>query len=114
MTNHITTILLHVYNQIRCVDLEKSVWKPALTPGNILTYKKLVFNDEILDEIPLNDRLVFALAEASRTIVFHKSVVDKIIYDIDPMPEGFLFCRVDKWTPSTAFENEYYANERGL
>ena len=111
---HHDYFIIHVYNQIRCVDLEKSVWKPALTPGNILTYKKLVFNDEILDEIPLNDRLVFALAEASRTIVFHKSVVDKIIYDIDPMPEGFLFCRVDKWTPSTAFENEYYANERGL
>lgn len=107
--------ILHVYNLIRCVDLEKSEWKPALTAGNILTYDKLVFDDMVLDNIRLEERLVFALAEESTSIVFHDTVVDEIIYNLENIDNaGFLFCSVAEWDPGVAFENEYYSVEWGL
>jgi hypothetical protein len=108
-SNEIITdyFIINVFNLIECADLERSEFTPdESNPYGVLSFDKLVLDNEKLDKIPLEERLVFALKEEITTSVYHKSVVQKII---DSEPVGFTATSLSDWTQSTPFENEYIA-----
>lgn len=92
--------LMHVYNWIECMDRQLSRFK--LSPyGIALSLPRLVLDEKVLQEIPLERRQVFRLKESTSTHVFHQSVVEKVLA---LQPEGLRFIRVDKWSDSAAFQ----------
>lgn len=77
--------ILHVYNKIKCMDWENSVWEKDRfnkAKANIIS---LVLNNEAIDAIPLNERLVFKVWEDSTKLLFHQSIVEKIL---EAVPTG--------------------------
>lgn len=71
----------HIYNLIRCVDTEKSIYEDDTEDDDFPNYdvEKLVLDNAVLDAIPLQERLVFAPEEAILKRVYHRSVVDKVM-----------------------------------
>ena len=92
--------VLHIYNMIYCMNKEKSKFK-AHNNGRIVSINKLILNNEILNEIPLEERLVFALGEKRLQMLFHASIVEKIVA---LKPKGMMFCPLEKWSESFPFE----------
>lgn len=70
--------ILKISNPIECLDIEKSDYKTMLD-GDILAFNKLVLDNEKLDQIPLNNRLIFNLGEHSSTVLYHISIVEKLL-----------------------------------
>lgn len=94
--------LMHVYNRIECVDKDLSVLKCSKR-GRVISIEKLVLSESVLNETPLEERLVFLLRESTSTLLIHNSVKDAIMA-LDPPPEGLRFFRADKWNHASAFE----------
>lgn len=95
--------VLHIHNLINCLDWEKSELD-TLKTGQIVTIEKLVFNDEALDKIPLEERLIFALGEERLEMYFHASVVEKLVA---LHPKGVAFCSLARWSTSFPFEQAF-------
>ena len=68
--------VLHIHNLIYCLNREES--KFDMSNGSVASIEKLVFDHEVLDKVPLEERLVFALGEQSLYTFFHRSVAEKI------------------------------------
>lgn len=99
--------IINVFNLIECADLERSEFDPSESnPYGVLSFDKLVLDNEKLDIIPLEERLVFALKEKITYSVYHKSVVEKIL---DSEPTGFTATSLSDWNQSTPFEDEFFA-----
>jgi hypothetical protein len=101
--------IFHVYNQIRCADLEKSEWEASDdedNPNRVYSFDKLVLDNESLDKIPLEERLVFAVEELETEVLYHESVVEKLL---EAELTGFTIYRLSNWDPSAPFEDEYFA-----
>ncbi|MFP2929477.1 imm11 family protein [Pyxidicoccus sp. 3LG] len=92
--------LMHVYNWIACIDRERSVLT-FYDSGDVLGVRKLVLDEKVLQEIPLERRRVFCPAETPATHVFHQSIVEKVLA---LQPEGLRFIPVDRWSDSAAFQ----------
>jgi len=92
--------LLHVFNRIACVDREKSILSIDEDDGDILDIKSLVLDEKILGDIPLENRLVFVLAEYTSTYLFHQSIKDAIMAI---KPEGLQFFQANQWGSSVVF-----------
>lgn len=91
--------LLHVFNRIACIDRQHS--KISLSPrGTVLGIDKLVLDEAVLRDIPLERRRVFVLAESPSTHLFHQSVAEQVLA---LQPEGLRFLRVDQWNDSAGF-----------
>lgn len=92
--------MMHVYNEIACVDRERSVFKLSPSGLMMLSIDKLVLDERVLGEIPLERRKVFLLAED--TVYFcHRSVMDLVL----PLqPEGLRFIPADRWNDSAGFK----------
>lgn len=98
--------ILHICNLIPCMDKEKSKWTPSDTkPGKAYEIEELILNNEALDEIPSDERLVFALWENILKVFFHKSVVDKIL---ETNMTGLKAYRLKGWNPSAPFLDDYF------
>ncbi|QSQ20545.1 hypothetical protein JY651_35690 [Pyxidicoccus parkwayensis] len=93
--------LMHIYNTITCVDRQRSSLSIDEDDGGILGIRKLVLDEEVLRAIPLEQRLVFRLAESTSTNVFHQSVADKVL---SLKPEGLRFIPVERWNDGAAFQ----------
>lgn len=91
--------LVHVFNEIECMDKDKSI-STYDSLGDASDIKKLVLSETELNPIPLDMRLIFRLAECSPTHLFHQSIVDKILA---VKPEGVRFIRVDQWSHGSSF-----------
>lgn len=92
--------IAYVYNWIACMDRQLSTFKMT-SHGLILSLPKLVLDEKVLQEIPLERRSVFRLKETPSTHVFHESMVEKVLA---LQPEGLRFIRVDRWSDSAAFQ----------
>lgn len=102
---HTGYYILHVHNLIRCADLEKSEWSsPRRNPDQVLSFDKLVLDNEALDKIPLEDRLIIALEEENLTHLYHRSVVDHIL---QLRPTGVTFFRLAGYTGREPFDDEF-------
>lgn len=82
--------------------MDRQLSRFKLSPyGIALSLPRLVLDEKVLQEIPLERRQVFRLKESTSTHVFHQSVVEKVAA---LQPEGLRFIRVDKWSDSAAFQ----------
>jgi hypothetical protein len=79
---------IHIINRYPALDREKSVyeWDDFIKVASPL--EKVVLNEEFLKTVPLEERLIFYLAENGVEQLFHKSVVDAIMAT---NPEGVVF-----------------------
>jgi len=95
--------VLHVFNEFQCLDRQRSIYE--FFPGHevALSLDKLVLDERVLQEVPLERRLLFVLAESTATYVFHRSVVERVLA-LTPPPEGLRFIRVDRWNDSAGFQ----------
>lgn len=93
--------VLHVYNEIHCLDRLRSVCT-FYSDGGVLGMDKLVLDERVLAEVPLERRMLFVLAECTSTYVFHRSIVERVLA-LMPPPEGLRFIRVDRWNDSVGF-----------
>ncbi|WP_163833791.1 imm11 family protein [Spartinivicinus ruber] len=83
---------LHIYNEIAGLHPTRSIFDFNETNDEIFI-EKLSLNEELLDKIPLQQRLIFVLEEDVIQL-YHESVVETISNaDIT----GIKFGRVDKW-----------------
>jgi len=92
--------ILHVYNWIACMDRQLSKFS-LYSDGDVLGLYKLVLDEKVLREVPLERRLVFCLAEATSTHLFHHSVVERVMAI---QPEGLRFIPVEKWSDAAGFD----------
>ena len=85
---------LNIYNKLKVLDMDKSVyrWSNFLKLANPI--EKLVLNEELLNSIPLEERLIFRLEENKVFEIYHKSVVDAIMAT---NPEGIQFTKVEDY-----------------
>ncbi len=83
---------LQLYNRIKAVDLEQSIVDIDV---GINKLEKLVLDKKILQEIPIEERLVFKLKEDSSFEFFHKSIVEKVK---EVNPSNMEFVHVDDIT----------------
>lgn len=97
--------VLHVYNEIPCVDRERSVLSIDDEDGRVLGIDALVLDESVLGRIPLERRLLFVLEESISTYVFHRSLVERVLA-LTPPPEGLRFIRVDRWSDAAGFQAE--------
>lgn len=99
--------IIHVYNMVKCLDREKSNWEPCSFKEDIATLvHSLVINNEELHKVPLEERLVFALYEQRVHVLYHRSVVDKLL-EIEP--KGMTIFRLSKWDLSSQSKEEYFS-----
>lgn len=84
--------VIHIHKDIECIDKDLSICEFEI--NSLENIEKLVLDRKVLGAIPLEDRLIFCLEEASTYYLFHKSVVD-IIMGINP--EGMGFKKFESW-----------------
>lgn len=102
---HTGFYIIHAINLLACMDKEKSEWKPSkYEEGWADKIDKLVLDNTLLDKIPLEERLVFAAKENNLHVLYHRSVINKIL-DIEPT--GLTIYRLSKWDSSIPFMEEY-------
>ncbi|NVJ00726.1 hypothetical protein HV824_21760 [Myxococcus sp. AM009] len=92
--------IMHVHNWIACVDRERSVLS-LHDDGEVLGVRRLVLDEPVLLEIPLERRLAFCLSETPSTHVFHQSLADQVLA---LKPEGLRFIPVSQWSDAAAFQ----------
>ena len=92
---------LNIYKMLNALDRDKSVYKWDDFLHEAYSIEKLVLNEPFLNELPLEDRLVFRLKEDPTFEIFHKSIVDAIMAT---NPEGIQFTSVADWNIGTAFD----------
>ncbi|MFC3679367.1 imm11 family protein [Bacterioplanoides pacificum] len=91
-------VIMHLFNEISCMDEEKSVFKRVSEFTTIID--KIVLSKEKLDNIPLEDRLIFRLEEKVSLIFMHQIIVDEIMQH---NPVGVRFIKSKDWGVSEAF-----------
>ncbi|QSQ22168.1 hypothetical protein JY651_44755 [Pyxidicoccus parkwayensis] len=94
--------VLHVYNEVPCVDRQRSVLSIDDDDGRVLGIDALVLDERVLERIPLEQRLLFVLEESISTYVFHRAVVDRVM-SLTPAPQGLCFIPVLDWNDSASF-----------
>ncbi|WP_410478110.1 imm11 family protein [Myxococcus sp. MxC21-1] len=95
--------LVHIFNEVRCLDEEKSEVIRSPSRRFIHSIERLVLMEEVLAAIPLKERRVFALAESPSVNLFHREVVEEILA-LTPAVEGLRFVPAAEWTTDSAFE----------
>jgi hypothetical protein len=89
---------IHIYHRLKCIDTKFSDCK--IDDSGLEHVKKLVLNKKILDDVPLNKRLVFRLKEDYAYELFHASIVDAIMA---VKPEGIRFVNIEQWNEGSFF-----------
>ncbi|MFV0353070.1 MAG: imm11 family protein [Oscillospiraceae bacterium] len=97
--------IVHVYNMIAALDKEKSDWTHSPFNESMVGFvDKLVLDNSVIDTIPLEDRLLFALDERRTKILYHHSLAQKIL---DISPTGLTFRCLAGYDSSLPFIEEY-------
>ncbi|MEI8595781.1 imm11 family protein [Photobacterium sp. Hal280] len=92
---------MHIWNHHQAIDKKRSEISGTYV-GDRFTLLKLSLDEEVLDQVPLEQRLVFRLRE-DPTFLFHESVVAALsAADLS----GLGFRRVDDWSIGSAFEED--------
>lgn len=109
--DHDDFFIVHVYNEIKGLDKEKSDWEQSrYNKERAKNIEKLVLDNEVLDQIPLEDRLVFALWEQSTNVFYHRSVVEKML---EIVPTGLTVYRLSGYSDKIPFIENYMAKLQG-
>lgn len=92
--------LEHIYNEIACIDTEKSECDYIAFGKTWGHFEKIVLNNELLKEVPLKDRLIIWPAETSEFMLYHKTIVDAIMA---VKPINIKFIPVNEWYQGIQF-----------
>jgi len=97
---------MHIWNHHQAIDKKRSEISGTYV-GDRFTLLKLSLDEEVLDQVPLEKRLVFRLRE-DPTFLFHESVVAALsAADLS----GLGFRRVDSWSIGSAFEDDDFYDD---
>ncbi|WP_120511005.1 hypothetical protein [Photobacterium salinisoli] len=92
---------MHIWNHHQAIHKKRSEISGTYVGGRF-TLLKLSLDEEVLDQVPLEKRLVFTLEEKP-VFLFHESVVAALsAADLS----GLGFRRVDSWSIGSAFEDD--------
>lgn len=87
--------LVYIYHRIEgCLDLEKSDFSGD--PNDINFMDKIILNNNAIEQIPIEKRLIFKIKEYPHREIYHQSVVDKIM---ETSPTGLKFWPLTDWHP---------------
>ncbi|UTM56016.1 hypothetical protein L4174_009125 [Photobacterium sp. CCB-ST2H9] len=90
--------LVHVWQNHRALHPQRSVYQGTYE-DDMFILKKISLNEEVLDLIPLQERLVFRLNEDPQYL-YHESVVEALrLADLT----GLNFLPIQNWGPDSAF-----------
>lgn len=92
--------VLHPWNRIAAVDKNNYVGSPVTEKGRIDSLQKFSLDENVLSGIPLEERLMFHLAESKTERLIHKSIYEALI---NANITGFSFFRVDEWDSNAMF-----------
>lgn len=85
--------LLHIWNQIACLDRDRSQFRQYKN-GAISFIKKLVLAEPVLREWDLEKRQLFVLAEKTSVILVHQDLKERLLA---LAPVGLRFFPVSQW-----------------
>jgi hypothetical protein len=85
---------IHIYHQIEAMDKEESDYKESSSGSGVYFIDSFRLDENVLKNIPLEDRLIFTLKEDETIMLYHRSVVDAIMAT---NPEGVQFIKVEDW-----------------
>ena len=71
-------LFINYLQELKCADLDKSEYSYINAIGGLTGLEKLVLDETLLAQTPLNQRLIFMMAESAR-ILFHRSIVERIM-----------------------------------
>ncbi len=91
--------LMHLYNEIDAIHPKRSVFDGSVEDVDIML-EKLSLNEDKLDEIDIDKRLIFNLAGCAEFVV-HESIIKAIE---DTKLTGVEAIRVDKWNIGSMFD----------
>jgi len=83
-----------IYRNFAFLDKDKSEYYSITSKGSWNGIEKMVINQELMSEVPLEERLIYVGKESSAYVYYHKSIVDLIM---SVNPTGIIFVPVDKW-----------------
>ena len=83
-----------IYRDFAFLDKDKSKFSRIDSSGRWKMIKSMVINQELMSEVPLEERLIYVGKESSAYVYYHKSIVDLIM---SVNPTGVKFVPVDKW-----------------
>ncbi|MFP2956755.1 imm11 family protein [Myxococcus sp. 1LA] len=93
--------LVHMWRTIPCMDRQRSVFEETEVGHVLLSLDKLVLDEAVLQEVPLEERRAFMLEEDT-VHLFHRMVVDRVLA-LTPPPEGLRFIPVAEWGDASGF-----------
>ena len=88
-------------NYQRVIDFEKSECEVDEELDIIEWMERMILSEKKLAAIPLEKRLIFRPRLRGADIIFHKSVVEKVMA---LEPEGIRFVQVEQWVDGMQFE----------
>ena len=92
--------VLHVMNLISCLDRERSSVATSRT-GAIIEIERLVLDEQILEQIPEQNRKLFILEEDTSVYLVEKGVAELIM---DAQPVGLKLYHTSEWHGAIGFE----------
>ncbi|UTM56014.1 hypothetical protein L4174_009115 [Photobacterium sp. CCB-ST2H9] len=92
---------MHIWNNFEAIHQQRSKIT-GIYVDNRFTLLKLSLDEKVLDQVPLENRLVFRLKE-DPTFLFHESIVEALKA---ANLSGLGFRRVDHWSIGSAFEDD--------
>ncbi len=92
---------MHVWNQIACLDKEKSEIDYDEVDGQIWDIDKLVLDEKMLGLFELRKRQIFELAEKSPVLLVHQTIKDAIE---SVHPKGCRFFKAAEWYGDIVFD----------
>ncbi|AEI67638.1 imm11 family protein [Corallococcus macrosporus] len=93
--------LMHMWRTFPCMDRQRSVFEETEVGHVLLSLDKLVLDETVLQEVPLEERRAFMLEEDT-VHLFHRTVVERVLA-LTPPPVGLRFIPVAEWGDSSAF-----------
>lgn len=88
----------NIYQQIECFSEKDCLFDEDM---GWLSPIKVALDKEILNQIPLEERLVFVAEESSLFQLYHQSIVDVIM---SVKPKGFAFVPIEEWYPEIIYK----------
>jgi hypothetical protein len=81
-----------VYRDFAFLDKDKSKYMSITSKGRWSGIEKMVIDEKLMSEVPLEERLIYVSKESSAYVFYHKSIVD-LIKSVNP--EGIAFTKVE-------------------
>lgn len=91
---------IHIFNKIKCIDIRKSDCE--IREFSIANVHSIVLDTKVLENIPLEKRLIFRLKESFSYQLFHVSIVEAIL---ESEPVGIRFTNIENWNEKSFFKN---------